>query len=435
LDILNINDCIIVDIDGINQYGSGFGEYKDYIIEVPKSNPGEKVKVEIKKINEKDKIITASLIEIIRESKNRINRCNINNCLFCKSPNLLYEEKIAIKKRFIESIYNLEFIGFKVDYKFKNFITLYSRVINNNVKLGFLDKNRDLFVETIDCPLYTDNIRDILVKNIDIINNSLNLEAKKSIYKISLYYSEYEKTSLLVIELYKNSDISFFKDLKLEVTSFYIKSGPLFFINYDKFIIEKIDELDLKYRIDPYNKIEERELNSKILTTLNSIFKKIVPQKSLVIHANNGLTTLLAARCSKIVYSVEKSLSLVRDILFNLKLNKVENVIVLKQKIESIIEKNTEIIKDIDTIILHSINSDDIESIAKIANNENVRNIIIVTHLEYLKNYIEVLSKSGFIFNKNNSYAIDRDPNNYYIETVLSFKRENNFKLKIRIKK
>jgi len=419
------DERILIKIDRINQYGNGVSNYKDYIVEIPRSHPGESIKARIVRINSEKKIITAYIEEILSR-QDRVDNCSIKNCLFCKTPDLSREKKIEIKKEIVKK-FDIGFITYKKDFNFKNYVTLNSRFLDK-LKLGFFDKNSYNLIDTTDCPLYTEELR-MMIKKISDSLNSMDDDIKKSIDKVRFYYSDYEKTSMCVIDIYKKDMDSIKNNIDLDVTSLYVKTKRLSLIKGEKFIIDKLDN-DIKFRIDPYNAIEENAYLQISLEVIDSILKNISPKKIMVIHGKNGLSTILSSRYAKIVYSVEKGLSLSRDILFNIKLNRTENVVLFNDTIENVGQKNKDIFEEIDTVILHSITEEDTKIIDFLAN-FGLKNIIVCTFLDEANKYIKKLEEHNFYLNKNLSFAIDKEPHNYFIDAILLFTKG---KIKVKIK-
>lgn len=103
---LKKDDIIELDIDDIGAEGNGVGRFEgEYVVFVPKSVPGDRVSVKIKK--KKKKFAEAALLEILKPSPYRIEpKCEyFGTCNGCKMQHIDYTKQLEIKQNIVKNAF------------------------------------------------------------------------------------------------------------------------------------------------------------------------------------------------------------------------------------------------------------------------------------------------------------------------------------------
>ena len=103
---LKKDDIIELDIDDIGAEGNGVGRFEgEYVVFVPKSVPGDRVSVKIKK--KKKKFAEAVLLEILKPSPYRIEpKCEyFGTCNGCKIQHIDYTKQLGIKQNIVKNAF------------------------------------------------------------------------------------------------------------------------------------------------------------------------------------------------------------------------------------------------------------------------------------------------------------------------------------------
>ncbi len=140
---MNINDEYEVTIDSVDYIGNGVTRINSIVTFVFGALIDEIVKIKIDSINKH--YATASIIDIIKKSKDRIIvKCPIyEKCGGCNFLHTNINNEISIKKEYLDRLFNrnIEYISTKNEYNYRNKVTLH--VLEG--KLGYFnDKTHDL---------------------------------------------------------------------------------------------------------------------------------------------------------------------------------------------------------------------------------------------------------------------------------------------------
>lgn len=324
-----------VEILRMDHMGNGIGYLNDKIIFVPKTIPGDRVKI----VDYKDYKRYARAVEyqVIKESKDRCPAfCKYyDKCGGCHLQNLSYNRTLEYKKDRVINILsrlgdfqNVEIIKNDLDKNYRNKIEL--KVVDG--KIGFYENKSHKLIEIDNCAITKECINKFipLLKDMELKNGDVTLrcnyndelliwiQTEDAIIINEKIYPDYK-----VVGIIKNNERLYGEDHFLD------KIGNMFFeISYDSF-----------FQVNS-------EINEKLF---NLIEENIEGDTVLDLYSGVGTLSIMASKKAKKVYAIEVIPNAVINAIKNAKINNVDNVNFILGNVE---EKIKYIEDNIDTVIV-----------------------------------------------------------------------------------
>lgn len=174
-----------LDITGMGFQGEGVGRIENFAIFVKGALKGEKVKVEIQKVQKN--FAFGKLIEIVKSSQYRTNPiCPIyESCGGCQIQHMTYEGQLEFKRERVEDVINRigkitnvkihNTIGMEKPLRYRNKVQLPVRRENGEVKIGFFKQGTHDVIDVREC-FIQDEIADKVVNLTREWINKYNIE-------------------------------------------------------------------------------------------------------------------------------------------------------------------------------------------------------------------------------------------------------------------
>ncbi len=395
------------EINKLDYYGRGITYIDGKITFVKNALPSEKVDIKItkslKKYNE------AEVTKYINISDKRIKpRCPyFNTCGGCNLEHLKYLDTVNFKENKIKELFchnNIEYKSLEViknekDFNYRNKISL--KVINKEI--GFYEEKSHKLIKINNCLLAKESINNTLdlLEKLNVINGSITVR------------SNYNDEILIIINT--EDKITFNKDdfISIKLVGVVLNNKTIYGNN---FFYERINGFLFKVSFNAFFQI-----NNYITSKIFDIIKDNLDENTKVLDLYSGVGTLglIASKKAKKVISIEKIKNAVLDNIFNIKLNKQNNIEVLCKDASKVINK---INIDFDNIIIDPPRSGLFKSGLDIILNSNANKIIYIScNPDTLVRDLKILN-SKYIINK--LYILDMFSYSYHVEcmTLLSLK-------------
>ncbi|MFA6647804.1 MAG: 23S rRNA (uracil(1939)-C(5))-methyltransferase RlmD [Candidatus Izemoplasmatales bacterium] len=367
---LNIGDKIKLDIrkQGIN--GEGIGYYQKIAVFVPGAILKEVCNVEI--VNSFDNYAIGQIIDIERISNRRVTPpCKFyNDCGGCQMQHIDYKEQLKIKQSIIKqalrrytdlSTEKLEInktIGMSDPYHYRNKSQMPFRNTNFGLALGFYKPNTNHFVYVDECLVHHEEINRINNHILKLMRKyhqkAFDLRNKEGIlvYLVVRYLESTNSASVVfIVKKYNEdlkkianellSDIDIVKSVSYSLdndASNLVLSNPLKLLSGT----EKIEEIygDYRFQISPdafhqMNNIQMHKMYDIIIDSADINENQIV----FDLYSGIGITSILLAKKSKMVYGIDYSEASTKDAKINAKTNKVENTVFINDHVEGALPK------------------------------------------------------------------------------------------------
>ena len=318
-------------IDGYNHTGEGIGRIDGKVIFVPKAVCGDVV--EVKEIEDFKTFYRGKIDKIIVPSADRVKfECPYYNfCGGCQLMGVSYLNQLNYKKDKVKNIFmrygdinvDLDIILSKKIYGYRNKITL--QVVDG--KLGLYKYNSNDLVRINNCMLVSDNVNNL----IEVINKKINLTDVNSIM-----IREY-KNDLMVL-----FDGKINKEEVISNISFLVKS----IYNNEKLVWgDSSLEVKLgnyKYKVSPYSFFQVNYDQAEVLYDKVKEYLGDGNNKVLDLYCGTLSIGIYVSNCCKEVLGIEINDSSVRDANYNIKLNNLDNVKVIKGDVGKVLKSNEE---------------------------------------------------------------------------------------------
>jgi len=325
--MINKNDEYIVEITGYTTEGQGVARVNDFVVFVPFSIIGEKVKVHI--IKTYKTYVVGKIVEIIVASKERVEpKCSVfKKCGGCALQHINYPHTLEMKRGFVRDSF-VKFAGLKeIDVKktiASNNIYCYRNksafpiIIgeNGDIELCMFRELSHNPIVLDDCPITMDSINEIatIVKN--TLNKVLNLEQKQLLRYLVVRIVEksaivtivsLKKTENLeivydeLIENFKNLTISVWSCVKSKDNNV-ILEGALKLIKGAGDI--SCNVMGVNVEVSPFSFFQ---VNRFIMEQIYQTVISNIEDDKVVIDAYSGAGLMSALLCkkSKHVYAIE----------------------------------------------------------------------------------------------------------------------------------
>jgi len=386
--MVEIGNTYTLHIDKMTFGGEGIGRLGKFVVFVPESTPGDKLKVKITEV--KKNYGRGEIVEIITPSPNRIEPpCKYYaKCGGCSFQHIDYKEQLRLKKEIVEDSFFrfAKGLNIKVNdcvasdniFKFRNKVQWVAsentphptlspegRGIETRKVFGLYEKNTHNVIDIDYCL-----IADEQINNLSKLIRQKIVGAKGpsplQIKHILIRKSSYSGKLVVVFIAAEKSDI--FKKIADEITAdFPDVSGVILNINQDRtnvvlgkenitlagdeFISEKAGDLIFYYHGVSFFQVNPPQLN-KIIKTIADNVSFSGNENILDLYSGVGVLSLhLAGKCKKItlVEDAQKTKESVNKIL---KENRIGNVELINAGVDDTLKKIAENKEKIDLIIL-----------------------------------------------------------------------------------
>ncbi|MDO6354969.1 23S rRNA (uracil(1939)-C(5))-methyltransferase RlmD [Caloramator sp. CAR-1] len=386
-----------IDITGMGFQGEGVGRIENFAIFVKGALKGERVKVEVEKVQKN--FAFAKLIEIIKPSKYRTNPiCPIyESCGGCQIQHMNYEGQLEFKRERVEDVINRigkitdakihKTIGMEKPLRYRNKVQLPIRREDGEIKIGFFKQGTHEVIDVKEC-FIQDEVADKVVNLTREWIYKYNIEPYdetngSGIVRHIMIRRAFETGEVMVVIvtnggklpykeefidlMVKNIDAlkSIVQNINNKITNVILGEKNILLWGQDH-ITDYIGKF--KFRISPLsffqvNPVQTNVLYNKALEYANLSGDEIVFDA----YCGTGTISLFLAQRAKKVYGVEIIEEAIKNARENARENDMQNVEFIVGKSEEVIPKLIEkgIIPDVvvvdpprkgcDERLLHSI--------------------------------------------------------------------------------
>ncbi len=324
-----------VKIEKLDNFGRGITYLNNKICFVENAYTSELVEIEILKENKK--LIEAKATNIIKKSPNRVESlCPYSNiCGGCNFSNLNYEEELIYKTNKVKGLIN-KFIGkedivedttYLNEYNYRNKIVLHG----SNNKLGLYEEKTNTIVDIDKCLLVNNKINEII---------KLLKEDNNEIEEALIKTSNDENNTLINIKG-KVNNLSKLKE-KCNVV---ILNNKL--ETEESSIITNIGKYKYYSSSSSFFQIN-KDLTEKLYDEALYAVKELKPKRLLDLYCGAGTIGIYVSEYAEEIIGIDYNESNILDANKNKKLNNINNIEFICDKVENQIDK----FKDIDMIIV-----------------------------------------------------------------------------------
>lgn len=358
-----------LDITGMGFQGEGVGRIENFAIFVKGALKGEKVKVEIQKVQKN--FAFGKLIEIVKSSQYRINPiCPIyESCGGCQIQHMTYEGQLEFKRERVEDVINRigkitdvkihNTIGMEKPLRYRNKVQLPVRREHGEVKIGFFKQGTHDVIDVNEC-FIQDVVADKVVNLTREWINEYNIEPYdeangSGIVRHIMIRKAFATGEVMVVIVTNGEKLPFkeeFIDLMVKnidglksivqninskITNVILGEKNILLWGQD-YITDYIGKF--KFRISPLsffqvNPVQTNVLYNKALEYANLSGDEIVFDA----YCGTGTISLFLAQRAKKVYGVEIVEEAIKNARENARENDVQNVEFIVGKSEEVIPK------------------------------------------------------------------------------------------------
>ena len=317
-----------LEIEKLDHFGRGVAHIDGKVCFVEGALPGEIVEVEI--IKENKKYLVARAIDCIQKSLDRVvEKCSyFNRCGGCcfehydyEKENIYKEEKVKeLVNRFSKINTTIKGIEYSSCKNYRNKVVLHSK----NGVLGYYEKNSNDLVEIDSCNLLDKRINDLIGNLKELVKNNIGI-------KEILIRTDNDSTKVMVKITGEVSNVSFLDDVDVLVINDKVMT------NNEK-IISYIGDKKYYLSVDSFFQIN-KSLTKKLYDEVLDVAIGLRPNKVLDLYCGTGTIGIYVAQYCKKVISVDYSLSNINDAIDNMRLNNINNIEFINDKVENVIDK------------------------------------------------------------------------------------------------
>lgn len=397
-----------VKIEKLDHFGRGITKIDNKICFVDDALTDEVVEVEI--VREKSKYLEGKATKIIDSSKHRkkVECPYYDVCGGCNLLHLSYDEENEFKEMKIAEILKrygnkknikINSICFGEESGYRNKVVLHG----SDGKLGFYKEGSNELVQIKSCLL----LPDIINKLVDKLND---IARESDIRKVSIRVSNDLDKVMVKIDC-KISDISSIRDM----VDVLIVNDQV--ISLEDKIISKIGDVSYLISIGSFFQVN-RDLTFKLYEKVLEYVKNIRPHKVLDLYCGTGTIGIYVSKYALEIVGVDSCKSSIDNAFFNKKLNNVNNINFICDKVENVIDQ----FNNIDLIIVDppraGLDIKTINYIEKIAPDTIIYvscdPVTLARDLNLLDSY-EVLEVTPF----------NMFPRTYHVESVILLQRKD----------
>ncbi len=396
-----------VEIVKFDNLGRGICYVNNKIMFVPKSVPGDIVKVKI--VKDSSKYYEGKIESIITPSKKRIEEsCPFYfNCGGCDLMHISKSDRLDYLLLRVNDILKSNKIDYEVkdiiksenSYNYRNKITLKI----NNKKIGLYENDTHDLIEIDKCLIVNDNINSIIkdIHKLNINNGEIIIRSNYKNELLIIIYSEdkvdninYLVDNYLIAGIVLNNKCIYGENFFLDRVNNYV-----FKVSYDSF-----------FQVNPY-----------ICSLLFKLIDEYTKDRNNVLDLYCGVGTLsiVASENAKNVLGVEIVENAIKDSEFNAMLNNKNNVSFVCEDAKKVIDKIT---SSFDTIIFDPPRGGVDKSIIDKVKEVKIERIIYVScNPSSLGRDLSLLTDT---YNMENIKLLDMFPNTHHIETICILERK-----------
>lgn len=327
-----------VKIEKLDHFGRGITKINNKICFVDGALTDEVVEAEI--VREKSKYLEGKVTKIIDSSKHRkkVECPYYDVCGGCNLLHLSYAEENKFKEMKVAEILKrygnkenikVNSISFGEESGYRNKVVLHG----SDGKLGFYKEGSNELVQIKSCLL----LPDIINKLIDKLND---IAMESDIRKVTIRVSN--DLDKVMVKIDGNiSDISSIRDM---VDVLIINDQV---ISLEDKIISKIGDVSYSVSIGSFFQVN-RDLTFKLYEKVLEYVKNIRPNKVLDLYCGTGTIGIYVSKYILEIVGVDSCKSSIDNAFFNRKLNNVNNINFICDKVENVIDQ----FNNIDLIIV-----------------------------------------------------------------------------------
>ncbi len=386
-----------IEIEKMDHFGRGIGKINNKIIFVPHTVKGDIVVVKI--VKDKKKFYEGEVIQYSKKTP-RIKLCPYSNvCGGCSFIDIDYKEQLKIKIEKIKDLFQKELgISIEIEEVISDSNTNYRnkiRLHGKNKKLGFYKEKTNDLVTIDECIISKDEINSIMKRLNLIIDNNMDEVMIRSNKEVMLDI----KGSIskdIVLHHFKDIDTIYLNDFLIKGKGYITEDilGKTFMISNKSFF-----QVNTK-------------ICSKIFSKILNYLKTKNYHKALDLYCGVGVIGILISDYIDKVIGIEVIDTAIQDANQNKKLNKVNNIDFICDKVENRIHE----FQDIDLIIVDpprsGLDKKSLSSIIKM----NPETIIYISCNP--NTLIRDLKEMLIRYKIESFFMADMFPNTYHVECV-----------------
>lgn len=389
-------------IEKLDHFGRGIAKINEKIVFVPNTLKGDVVEIEIVKDN--SSYALGKVVKYIEKQK-RLSPCKYSNiCGGCHLIDMDYSNQLEFKKEKIKELFKKN-LG--VDIILDDVITgnksNYRNKINLHIKgekVGFYALESHDLVEIDECYITKKEINDLLPKVKDLAKNN-------NIDEVMIRYH-----NGLILSIKGNVSKDFLLKNFLDCSLIYLNNKKI----KGNEVTENI--LDKRFRVSPKSFFQvNTSVSSKMFSKVRSYIKDKSFNKALDLYCGTGVIGILISDLVGEVVGIEVVSDAIEDANYNKKINNINNVSFICDKVENRIDS----FKDIDLVIVDPPRSGlDKKSIANIMTIAPKEIIYISCDPATLTRDLKELRGK---YDISNVSIADMFPNTYHCESITVLKR------------
>lgn len=389
-------------IEKLDHFGRGIAKINEKIVFVPNTLKGDVVVIEIVKDN--SSYALGKVVKYIEKQK-RLSPCKYSNiCGGCHLIDMDYSSQLEFKKEKIKELFKKN-LG--VDIILDDVITgnksNYRNKINLHVdgeKVGFYALESHDLVEIDECYITKKEINDLLPKVKDLAKNN-------NIDEVMIRYH-----NGLILSIKGNVS----KDFLLKN----FNDCSIIYLNNKKIKGNEVTEniLDKRFKVSPKSFFQvNTSVSSKMFSKVRSYIKDKSFNKALDLYCGTGVIGILISDLVKEVIGVEVVSDAIEDANYNKRINDINNISFICDKVENRIDS----FKNIDLVIVDPPRSGlDKKSIANIMTIAPKEIIYISCDPTTLTRDLKELRGK---YDISNVSIADMFPNTYHCESITVLER------------
>ena len=389
-------------IEKLDHFGRGIAKINEKIVFVPNTLKGDVVEIEIVKDN--SSYALGKVVKYIEKQK-RLSPCKYSNiCGGCHLIDMDYSNQLEFKKEKIKELFKKN-LG--VDIILDDVITgnksNYRNKINLHIKgekVGFYALESHDLVEIDECYITKKEINDLLPK-------VKNLAQNNNIDEVMIRYH-----NGLILSIKGNVSKDFLLKNFLDCSIIYLNNKKI----KGNEVTENI--LDKRFRVSPKSFFQvNTSVSSKMFSKVRSYIKDKSFNKALDLYCGTGVIGILISDLVGEVVGIEVVSDAIEDANYNKKINNINNVSFICDKVENRIDS----FKNIDLVIVDPPRSGlDKKSIANIMTIAPKEIIYISCDPTTLTRDLKELRGK---YDISNVSIADMFPNTYHCESITVLKR------------
>lgn len=389
-------------IEKLDHFGRGIAKINEKIVFVPNTLKGDVVVIEIVKDN--SSYALGKVVKYI-EKQERLSPCKYSNiCGGCHLIDMDYSNQLEFKKEKIKELFKKNLgLDIILDDVITGNKSNYRNKINLHVdgeKVGFYALESHDLVEIDECYITKKEINDLLPKVKDLAQNN-------NIDEVMIRYH-----NGLILSIKGNVSKDFLLKNFLDCSIIYLNNKKI----KGNEVTENI--LDKRFRVSPKSFFQvNTSVSSKMFSKVRNYIKDKSFNKALDLYCGTGVIGILISDLVGEVVGIEVVSDAIEDANYNKKINNINNVSFICDKVENRIDS----FKDIDLVIVDPPRSGlDKKSIANIMTIAPKEIIYISCDPTTLTRDLKELRGK---YDISNVSIADMFPNTYHCESITVLKR------------